>query len=86
LKALCNGGCASEKFELAVSDLPSAVAEIAKRDELHKFAVIPKRWLAEHASAWLDKYRRFGRNCERYSDTLAQLFTMTFVRLIIMRY
>ena len=32
--------------------------QIAKRSELHKFAVIPKRWVVERSFAWLDKNRR----------------------------
>ena len=41
LKVLCDGGYTGEKFESAVKDLLGAAVEIAKRSELHKFAVIP---------------------------------------------
>jgi transposase len=66
--------------------LLGAAVEIAKRSELHKFAAIPKRWVAERTFAWIDKYRRFWKNCERYTDTLAQLVTVAFIRLIVRRF
>ena len=86
LKVLCDGGYTGAKFEAAVGELLGAAVEIAKRSELHTFAVIPKRWIVERTFAWLDKFRRFWKNCERYTDTLAQLVTVSFIRLIARRF
>ena len=36
------------------NDMIGAEVKIAKRNELHKFAVIPKRWVVERSFAWLD--------------------------------
>ncbi|WP_423743085.1 transposase [Bacillus cereus] len=36
-----------------------------KRSELHKFIVLPKRWIVERTFAWLENYRRLWKNCER---------------------
>ena len=36
--------------------------QIAKRCELHTFAVIPKRWVVERNFAWLEKNRRLWKN------------------------
>jgi transposase len=47
LKALCDGGYTGENFENEVKKIIGAEVEIAKRSELHKFAVIPKRWVVE---------------------------------------
>jgi|GEM_PF-4080754 transposase len=33
-------------------------------DELHKFAVIPKRWVIERSFAWLEKNRSLWKTCE----------------------
>ena len=85
-KVLCDGGYTGENFSTSVNDLLGAAVEIAKRSELHKFAVIPKRWVIERTFGWLDKYRRFWKNCERLTDTLAQLITLAFIRLILRRY
>jgi len=86
LKVLCDGGYTGDAFELAVCELLGAAVEIAKRSELHKFVVIPKRWVIERTFAWLDKYRRFWKNCERYTETLEQLVFLAFIRLILKRY
>ena len=32
-----------------------AEVEIAKRNELHRFAVLPKRWVVERSFSWLEK-------------------------------
>ena len=46
LKLLVDGGCyIGEKFAQAVKELIGAIVEVAKRNELHKFEVIPKRWI-----------------------------------------
>jgi len=46
--------------------------QIAKRSELHTFKVMPKRWIVERSSAWLEKNRRLWKNCERMINTSLQ--------------
>jgi len=41
-----------------------ADVDVAKRHELHTFAVIPQRWVVERSFAWLKKCRRLWKNCE----------------------
>ena len=60
--------------------------KIAKRNELHTFAVISKRWGVERSLAWLEKCRRLWKNCERKSQTFLQMFKLAFVRLLLDRY
>ena len=43
LKFLVDGGYTGEYFASSVYALTEAVVEVAKRNELHKFEVIPKR-------------------------------------------
>ena len=43
LKVLCDGGYTDEKFESAVNELLGVAVVVAKRSELHKFVIIPKR-------------------------------------------
>ena len=59
--------------------------QIAKRSELHKFAVIPKRWVVERSFAWLDKNRRLWKNCERKLDTSLQFIHLAFLALLLRR-
>jgi len=86
LKILCDGGYTGENFANAVMALISAVVEVAKRNELHKFAVIPKRWIVERSLAWLDHFRRLWKNCERKLHTTHQLVVFAFVSLLVKRY
>jgi transposase len=50
---LGDGGYTGENFAADIRKLTGAKVEIALRPELHKFAVIPKRWIVERSFAWL---------------------------------
>src|SRR5262249_12030107 len=39
--------------------------QIVKRNELHKFIVLPKRWIVERTLAWISRNRRLARDFER---------------------
>ncbi len=85
-KVLCDGGYTGENFANAVKVLVSAEVEVAKRNELHKFSVIPKRWVVERTFAWLEKFRRLWKNCERKIHTTLQMTTIAFIALLLKRY
>ena len=38
---------------------------VRRPDDLHTFAVLPRRWVAERTFAWISKYRRTIRDYER---------------------
>lgn len=86
LKVLCDGGYTGEPFANAVRVLLNAVVEVAKRNELHKFAVIPKRWIVERSFSWLDNCRRLWKNCERKLHTTHQMTTLSFISVLLKRY
>ena len=44
-KVLADGGYMGKAFASSVQALIGAEAGIAKRNELHRFAVLPKRWV-----------------------------------------
>src|SRR5262249_1057074 len=72
-KVLVDGGYSGAPFAVAVFDILGAAVEVAKRSELHTFAVIPKRWVVERSFAWLEKCRRLWKNCERKINTSLQM-------------
>ena len=78
-------GYTGKNFSDAVNELCRAEVEIVKRNELHTFAVLPKRWIVERSFAWLDKYRRLWKNCERNLQTSFQMVTLAFIHLILNR-
>src|SRR5215469_10058135 len=86
IKLLCDGGYTGENFANAVMALIGAEVEIAKRNELHKFEVIPKRWIVERPFAWLDHCRRLWKNCERLLHTTHQMVTFAFISILLKRY
>ena len=86
MKILCDGGYTGENFSNAVKALIGADVEIAKRNELHKFTVIPKRWVVERTFGWLDHFRRLWKNCERKLHTTHQMVTLAFIFLLTQRY
>ena len=85
-KLLADGGYTGEQFANKIKELSGAEVEIVKRNELHTFVVLPKRWIVERSFAWLDKYRRLWKNCERQLQNSFQMFSLAFIRLLLKRY
>ena len=46
-KVLADGGYTDDNFANAVKKLIGADVEVVKRNELHTFAVLPKRWIVD---------------------------------------
>ena len=84
---LADGGYVGQPFAQAVKETlgETVTVQIAKRSELHKFAVIPKRWVVERSFAWLDKNRRLWKNCERHLHTSLQFIHLAFLGLLLRR-
>jgi transposase len=82
---LVDGGYTGENFSLQISEIMGATVEVAKRSELHKFVVIPKRWVVERSFAWLEKCRRLWKNCERKINTSLQMVVLAFLALLLKR-
>ena len=82
---LADGGYQGQPFAEAVKTLLGATVQIAKRSELHTFAVIPQRWVVERSFAWLEKCRRLWKNCERKLNTSLQFIHLAFLVLILKR-
>lgn len=82
---LVDGGYMGEPFRESVKALISADVEVAKRNELHTFAVMPKRWVVERTFGWLDKYHRLWKNCERIVASILGMIQLAFIRLLVKR-
>ncbi len=61
------------------------MVEIVKRNELHKFVVLPKRWIVERTLAWISRNRRLARDFERYARSVAALVRLAMIRLMLRR-
>ena len=84
-KMLADGSYTGENFAHAIKKTIGATVEVVKRNELHTFKVIPKRWVVERSFAWLEKHRRLWKNCERKLTTSRQMVILAFVSLLMRR-
>lgn len=84
--ALTDGGYCGDKFAAQIKEIIGATVEVVKRNELHKFVVLPKRWVVERSFSWLEKCRRLWKNCERKINTSLQMVVTAFIRLLLKRF
>ena len=84
-KILADGGYTGQAFASSVQELIGAEVEIAKRNELHRFAVLPKRWVVGRSFSWLEKNRRLWKNCERKLSTSLQMVALAFLGVLLRR-
>ena len=82
---LVDGGYTGEPFADGVMERIEATVEVVKRNELHTFAVLPKRWIVERSFGWLDKCRRLWKNCERKLNTSLQMIHLAFLGILLRR-
>lgn len=82
---LVDGGYSGEKFAKEIKRIIKATVEVVKRNELHTFVVLPKRWVVERSFAWLEKCRRLWKNCERKLSTSRHMVILAFVSLLLRR-
>lgn len=59
------------------------IVEIIKRDESHKFKVLPKRWIVERTFSWLDTNRRNSKNYERLNQTSVAMIHLSAIRIML---
>jgi transposase len=58
---------------------------IVRRSDLHRFVVLPKRWIVERTFAWISRNRRLARDFERYAATVAAFVRLAMIRLMLRR-
>ena len=85
-KLLANSGYTGKNFADAIKKISNTEVEVVKRNELHTFSVLPKRWIVGRSFAWIDKCHRLRKNCERLLQNSFQMFSLAFIRIILRRY
>ena len=58
---LVDRGYTGQPFARGVKELIGAGVQLAKRSELNKFEVIPKRWVVERSFSWLKNAEDYGK-------------------------
>jgi transposase len=82
---LVDGGYTGQPFADGVKVRLDATVQVVKRNELHAFVVLPKRWVVERSFGWLEKCRRLWKNCERKLNTSLQFVHLAFLVLLLKR-
>jgi transposase len=83
---LVDGSYTGEVFANSVKGLIGAAVEVVKRSDLHRFVVLPKRWIVERSFGWLEDYRLLWKNCERKIPNTLQATKLAFISLLLRRY
>lgn len=83
---LVDGGYTGTIFAEKIEGILGATVEVVKRNELHRFVVLPKRWVVERSFGWLQKSRRLWKNCERKLSTSQQMMALAFLKIMLKRF
>lgn len=60
--------------------------EIVKRNELHQFQVLPKRWIVERTFSWLDTNRRNSKDYERLTESSQAMVHLSAIRIMLKKF
>jgi transposase len=84
LKLYADSGYAGAKFQHGLSAVCQRInVEIVKRCDLHKFVVLPKRWIVERTIGWLNRCRRLAKDWECLNDHALAFLRWASVRLMV---
>jgi transposase len=84
-RIFADGGYQGPKMAAVVAKTGAWKLEIVKRTELHRFVVLPKRWVVERTVAWISRNRRLARDFERYARTVAAFVRLAMIRIMLRR-
>lgn len=84
-RIFADAGYQGMKAATAIAKTGSWKLEIVKRNELHRFVVLPKRWIVERTLAWISRNRRLARDFERYARSAAAFVRLAMIRIMLRR-
>ena len=84
-RIFADGGYQGPKMAKTVAATGCWKMEIVKRSDLHRFVVLPKRWIVERTFAWISRNRRLMRDFERHTRTVAAFVRLAMIRLMLRR-
>jgi transposase len=80
-----DAGYQGPKLAAAVAKTGTWTLEIVKRNELHQFVVLPKRWIVERTFAWITRCRRLAKDFERHARKAVAFIRLAMIRLMLRR-
>ena len=84
-RVLVDGSYTGQPFAEGMKERLEATVQVVKRNELHTFVVLPKRWVVERSFGWLEKSHRLWKNCERKLNSSLQFVHLAFLALLLRR-
>jgi transposase len=84
-RIFADAGYQGVKAATAIAKTGTWRLEIVKRNELHRFVVLPKRWIVERTLAWISRNRRLARDFERYARSVAAFIRLAMIRIMLRR-
>jgi putative transposase len=57
--------------------------KVVKRNELHKFQVLPKRWIVERTFSWLNWSRRLSKDYELRHTSAESMTYIAFAHMLL---
>ncbi len=85
IKIFSDGGYRGELVETARIKF-GWVLEIVKRNETHKFKILPKRWIVERTFVWISFQRRTSKDYERLTETSTAFVQLSMIRLMLNKF
>ena len=84
-RIFADAGYQGPKMAKTIASTGAWQIEIVKRTDLHRFIVLPKRWIVERTFAWISRNRRLARDFERYATTVAAFVRLAMIRIMLKR-
>jgi transposase len=84
-RIFADAGYQGPKMATTIAATGSWTMEIVRRCDLHRFVVLPKRWIVERSFAWISRNRRLTRDFERYATTVAAFVRLAMIRIMLKR-
>jgi transposase len=84
LTLYADSGYQGETFQQGLEAVCRQVnLEIVKRADLHRFIVLPKRWIVERTIGWLNRCRRLAKDWECLNRNALAFLRWASVRLMV---
>ena len=80
-----DSGYAGPKMANLIKRTGAWTLQIVKRSDLHRFVVLPKRWIVERTLGWISRNRRLMRDYERHTRKAAAFVRLAMIRIMLRR-
>lgn len=84
-KIFADAGYSGEALAEWAKEFGDWTIEIVKRTELHKFVVLPMRWIVERTFGWLGRCRRLSKDYEEKPKSSVAFIHLAMAHLMVRR-